>query len=194
MSMNAGKRDRWMDITAIIDHSITDRTVRPEISLETAPAPARLATHTAAILADVDQDGAEVGSGRLVILYEPDFQTTWDGNIRCVAFVRAELDEELVTDQLLLKVGWSWITEALEERGATAVALSGTVSRNGSQSFGDLSERAPEGSVEIRVSWTVPDDDDLSTHILAWCDMLAKTCALQPLTDGVVSISRVGRL
>lgn len=190
MSAKSNQRDLWTDIVATIEATISDRSVRPEISLETAPAPARLATHTAAILADVDQDGHEVGSGRLVVLYEPDFQTTWDGHIRCVAFVRADLDEELVTDQLLLKVGWSWITEALEERGATAVALSGTVSRNGSQSFGDLAERAPEGSVEIRVSWTVGEFDDVRTHILAWCDMLAKTCALQPLSDGVVSISR----
>ncbi|MEN9710772.1 MAG: hypothetical protein RL441_764 [Actinomycetota bacterium] len=193
MSAQTNQRDLWREILATIESTIKDRTVRPEIALETAPAPARLATHTAAILADVDQDGHEVGSGRLVVLYEPEFQTNWDGHIRCVAFVRAELDEELVTDQLLLKVGWSWITEALEERGAEAVALSGTVSRNGSQSFGDLAERAPEGSVEIRVSWTVPDFNEVHNHILAWCDMLAKTCALQPLTDGVVSISRVGR-
>lgn len=183
-----------MDITVAIDEAIKDRSIRAEISLDQAPAPARLATHTSAILADVDQDGEEVGSGRLVILYEPDFQTTWDGHIRCVAFVRADLDEEMVTDELLLKVGWSWITEALEDRSANAIALSGTVSRNGSQSFGDLAERKPEGSIEIRVSWTVPDTDDLRTHILAWCDMLAKTCALEPLTDGVVSIARAGRL
>ena len=185
----------WQDICRSVEHALGDRTIRSEIALETAPAPAKLATHTSAILADVDVDGQEVGSGRLVILYEPDFQTTWDGHIRCVAFVRAELEQNMVTDPLLLEVGWSWTTDALTNRGATPIAISGTVSRNGSQSFGDLSDRRMEGSIEIRVSWTIPNGDDVAPHVLAWCDMLAHVAGLPTLTDGVVSITRqLGRL
>ena len=185
----------WQDICRSVEHALGDRTIRSEIALETAPAPAKLATHTSAILADVDVDGQEVGSGRLVILYEPDFQTTWDGHIRCVAFVRAELEQNMVTDPLLLEVGWSWTTDALANRGATPIAISGTVSRNGSQSFGDLSDRRMEGSIEIRVSWTVANGDDIAPHVLAWCDMLAHVSGLPTLTDGVVSITRqLGRL
>lgn len=191
--MNAPSPSRWLDLAAIVDAVLHDRSVRSEITLDSTPAPARLATHTAALLADVDVDGNEVGSGRLVILYEPEFQATWDGNLRCVAFVRANLETELVLDSLLLQVGWSWAHDSLVGRGANAVALSGTVSRNSSQSFGDLAERDPEGNVEIRVSWTVPDGDDLRNHILAWCDMLSMTSGLPPLTEGVVSITRPGR-
>lgn len=195
MSQQLPQRNLWQAIGQAIENAIADRTVRSEIALETAPAPAKLATHTCAILADVDVNGQEVGSGRLVILYEPEYQTNWDGHIRCVAFVRADLEQSLVTDPLLLEVGWTWTTDALTNRGATPIAISGTVSRNGSQSFGDLSDRRKEGSVEIRVSWTVAPGDDVASHVLAWCDMLANVSGLPPLTDGVVSITRqLGRL
>lgn len=171
---------------------MSDNSIRPEITLDLTPAPARLATHTTAIVADVDVSGTEVASGRLVVLFEPEYQPAWDGNIRCVAYIRSELEPEMVTDPLLLEVGWSWMTDALTERGVEVSNLSGTVSRAGSQSFGDISERDPEGSIEIRSSWTV-QDNDIAAHVRAWCDVLSLTAGLAPLTDGVVSISTPGK-
>jgi len=193
MASNPSSTDRWDEISQQLQAVLVDRTVRSEIRLDQAPAPAKLASHTSAILADVDVDGEEVASGRLVVLYEPLGHESWDGDLRCVGFVRAELETELVTDSMLLEVGWSWVTDGLSNHGIHGHALSGTVSRAGSQSFGDLSERTPEGSVEIRMSWTVPSDESILDHVLAWCDVLASTAGLEPLPEGVVSITRSGK-
>lgn len=180
--------NQWSTLQQTIESAISDRGIRAEITLETAPAPARLATNAMTILADLDVAGEEVGSGRLVILHEPEWQEAWDGNLRMVAFARSELETELVTDAMLLEVGWSWVLDSFKGREITASSLSGTVSRAGSQSFGDLSARAPEGSVEIRYSWTILDFPDLPQHILSWCDLLASAAGLEPLPDGVVAL------
>jgi Protein of unknown function (DUF3000) len=172
----------------MIESAIADRGIRAEITLETAPAPARLATNAMTILADLDVAGEEVGSGRLVILHEPEWQEAWDGNLRMVAFARSELETELVTDSMLLEVGWSWVVDSFKGREIAASSLSGTVSRAGSQSFGDLSARTPEGSVEIRYSWTILDYAELPQHVLSWCDLLASAAGLEPLPDGVVAL------
>jgi hypothetical protein len=179
----------WELVADEITSALNDRQIRSEISLDSAPAPARLATHTAAILADVVDGDDEIGNGRLVILYEPQPQEAWDGHIRCVAFVRADLESEMVTDPLLLEVGWSWVRDALSERNIEGVALSATVSRSGSQSFGDIADRLPEGSIEIRASWTVAENESVAASIIAWCDLLAQAAGLAPLPEGVSSIN-----
>ncbi len=166
----------------------TSGQIRTEISLEPAPAPARLATHALTLLADIDSGGEEIGSGRLVILYEPEWQEAWDGNLRFVAYARADLETELVTDSMLLEVGWSWVLDSFSERGLQPHLLSGTVSRAGSQSFGELSARAPEGSVEIRYSFTVLNPEDANEYLLAWNDLLASAAGLEPLPQGVTAI------
>jgi hypothetical protein len=136
----------------------------------------------------VDVNGEEVGNGRLVVLFEPHFQDTWDGNLRMVGFVSADLETELVTDSMLLEVGWSWVEDAFKGRSINPLALSGTVSRSGSQSFGDLSTREPEGQVEIRVSWTVPSNEEFTDHALAWVDLITSAAGLEPLPAGVSAI------
>jgi hypothetical protein len=179
----------WVEINSQIKALLENRNTRPEVKLDHTAAPARLATHTAAIVADVDVNGEEVGNGRLVVLFEPLFQDTWDGNLRLVGFVSADLETELVTDPMLLEVGWSWVEDAFKGRAINPLALSGTVSRSGSQSFGDLSMRQPEGQVEIRVSWTVPADEAFTEHALAWVDLMTSAAGLEPLPEGVSAIS-----
>jgi hypothetical protein len=179
----------WVEINSQIKALLENRNTRPEVKLDHTAAPARLATHTAAVVADVDVNGEEVGNGRLVVLFEPLFQDTWDGNLRLVGFVSADLETELVTDPMLLEVGWSWVEDAFKGRSINPLALSGTVSRSGSQSFGDLSMRQPEGQVEIRVSWTVPADEDFTEHALAWVDLMTSAAGLEPLPEGVSAIS-----
>jgi hypothetical protein len=179
---------QWVEITTHIKALLENRTTRPEVKLDHTAAPARLATHTAAIVADVDVNGDEVGNGRLVVLFEPHFQDTWEGNLRMVGFVSADLETELVTDPMLLAVGWSWVEDAFNERSLNPLALSGTVSRSGSQSFGDISMREPEGQVEIRVSWTVPSNEDFTAHALAWVDLMTSAAGLEPLPAGVTAL------
>ena len=87
--------------------------LRPEIFCEEMPAPQRIAPYSAAMTADITVGGEDVGGGRLVLLYDPAGNDAWQGNFRCVAYARADIDPEMVTDPLLGAVGWSWLIEAL---------------------------------------------------------------------------------
>ena len=77
-----------------------------------------------------------------------------------MAYARAEVDLELVTDPMLAAVGWSWLTEALEAHGAAYAAASGTVTRVATESFGGMADEGGTAQIEIRASWTplIPDD------------------------------------
>ena len=92
---------------------------RSELFVEEMPAPQRIAPFASALSADVTVEGEDVGSGRIVVLHDPAGNDAWHGTFRCVAYARAEIDPELVSDPLLAGVGWSWLTEALEAHGAT---------------------------------------------------------------------------
>lgn len=179
----------WQDLAAEFE-SASKLPPRLEIELESAPAPARLAAHAAAVLADLVVGGEDVADGRLVMLFEPEYQPEWDGQIRLVGFTRADLEAELVTDALLLEVGWSWVLDSFEGRGLSPLSVSATVSRTGSQSFGDISSRPPAGAVEIRSSWTVPNDESLTEHVYAWCDLLASAGGLEPIPSGTAALRR----
>src|SRR6476659_4401851 len=111
---------------------------RPEVFVEEMHAPQRIAPYASALSADVTVDGEDVGSGRIVVLHDPAGNDAWEGTFRCVAYARAEIDPELVSDPMLAGVGWSWLTEALEAHGASYVAPSGTVTCVSSESFGGL--------------------------------------------------------
>ena len=90
-------------------------TPRSEIVLEEVPAPQKLATYSFAFTADIqsesthsDPGATEVASGRFVILHEPGGQDTWEGDFRCVTFMRADVDVQMQEDPLLPEVGWNW--------------------------------------------------------------------------------------
>jgi hypothetical protein len=159
-------------------------TFRPEVVIEETPAPKRLAPHAYAMTADVDDEAA---TGRLVLLHDPSGPEAWHGQFRLVTFVRAALEVEIAADPLLLRVGWSWLTEALEQRGAAYTASSGTVTRVASESFGGMADEPASADIEIRASWT-PDDTDLGPHALAFSDVLTTAAGLLPLPAGVVPI------
>ena len=129
---------------------------RPGVEFEPLPAPRRLASYSHALSASVtrgpDEDDAETGSGRFVLLYEPDGHEEWRGSWRCVTFLQAELEPEIAEDPLLTEVTWSWLCEALS--GLGCAALGGTVSRCASAGFGELSDQGMSTSVELRASWS----------------------------------------
>ena len=70
--------------------------LRPEVHTEQMPAPQRIAPYASALSADVDVDGTEMGTGRIILLHDPAGNDAWDGVFRCVAYARAEIDVELV--------------------------------------------------------------------------------------------------
>ena len=96
--------------------------LRPEIFSEEMPAPQRIAPYSAAITADVTVAGEDVGGGRLVLLYDPAGNDAWQGVFRCVAYARADIDPEMVTDPLLSAVGWTWLMESLSAHGAPSTS------------------------------------------------------------------------
>src|SRR3954454_4307340 len=165
---------------------------RPEVYTEEMPAPQRIAPYASAISADVTVDGEDVGTGRIVILHDPAGNDTWDGTFRCVAYARADIDPELVTDPLLAEVGWTWLTEALEAHGAEYGAPSGTVTSVSSESFGGMSAEPGTAQIEIRASWTPVGD--LTPHVEAWGELLCTAAGLPPVPEGVATMpSRRGQ-
>ena len=180
--------DAWPSIEAAVDAARRSREIRPDISLDDVPAPIRLAAHGLAIAGEIlGADDGELAHGRLVLLHEPGGQPEWRGNTRVVVFAKATLEPDLAVDPLLLDVGWDWLLESLEARACAVQALSGTVSRTGSQAFGDLAGRPAEGAIEIRASWTITPEASAAS-LLAWCDLLSTTAGLPPLGDGVQSL------
>lgn len=169
--------------------SLRDLRVRPEVRIEEAPAPQRLAPFALALSAEVVVDDEDLGTGRLVVLHDPSGQEAWEGTFRVVAFVKATLEPEIAADPVLSEVGWSWLEEALDTHRARYRALSGTVTRVTSESFGGLSDRPIEGQIELRASWS-PVGADLSSHALAWADVLTQAAGLMPLPVGVAQLPR----
>lgn len=154
-------------------------TPRTEITLEEVGAPRRLAPYAFALSASVLRDEEEVATGRLILLHDPDGHEAWQGTLRLVTYVTAELEADLAADPLLPAVGWTWLIDALDTQEATHRAIGGTITQTLSTRFGDLAGPPAAGDIEIRASWT-PLSDDLGPHLLAWCALLASTAGLPP--------------
>ena len=183
-------------------NSMRGARLRPEIFCEEMPAPQRIAPYAFALSADVTVESTDVGTGRIILLHDPAGNDAWEGTFRCVAYARAEIDLELITDPMLAAVGWSWLTEALDAHGATYAAASGTVTRVATESFGGMSDEGGTAQLEIRASWTpwVPKNAapgtplDMAPHVEAWGELLCTAVGLPPVPEGVaVMPSRRGQ-
>jgi hypothetical protein len=167
--------------------SLTRAAVRADVHVETLRAPQRLAPWSYALSAEiVSADGQDLASGRLVLLHDPDGHEAWDGVLRLVAYASAELDDQMGVDPLLPTVGWSWLTDALAERGAAYRAAGGTVTQTTSTRFGDIAGPSTVISLELRASWTA-DEPDLAPHLHAFADLLCTAAGLPP--EGVTALS-----
>ncbi|MDN4171450.1 DUF3000 domain-containing protein [Nocardioides sp. SOB77] len=176
--------------------------LRPEVFCEEMPAPQRIAPYAAALSADVTVDDTDVGTGRIILLHDPDGNDAWDGTFRCVAYARAEIEIDMVSDPMLAEVGWSWLTEALDAHGATYAMVSGTVTRVATESFGGMADEGGTAQLEIRASWTPGSPagsapgtiPDIGPHVEAWGELLCTAVGLPPVPDGVsVMPSRRGQ-
>ena len=186
------------DISRRAVASLRDAAGRSEVRVEPMRAPQRLAPWSYALAADVvDPDEtarderaerrAELATGRLVLLHDPDGMEAWDGVLRLVAFASAELDVDMAGDPLLSEVAWSWLTGALADRHAAAVAAGGTVTQTTSTRFGDLHGPRTTVTLELRGSWTATSDD-IAPHLRAFADLLCTAAGLPP--EGVTALSR----
>jgi Protein of unknown function (DUF3000) len=197
---------------------------RTGLEFEPLPAPRRLAACSHALSVTAAEHRAEgeveLGSGRFVLLYEPEGHEEWGGSWRCVTLLQAELEPEMAEDPLLADVTWSWLREALS--GLSYAALGGTVSRCASSGFGELADQGTSTSVELRASWSpMPPADanapggglalqraaaaagrvqwtpeqahaGLAAHVEAWTRCLATAVGLPPELAGVARLPRLG--
>lgn len=188
---------------------------RPELVVRPLEAPPRLAPFSWATSVEADighrGDGTDDldepdTSGRLILLHDPDGQDRWQGSFRLVCFVQARLEPGQLGDDMLPRIGWSWLTDALEHAGAGFTALGGTVTQTSSVRFGGLRqdglpesgdgregpprEDPPrEDDVELRASWTPTESDaDLARHAVAFGSLVATAAGLPPV--GAVPLSR----
>jgi hypothetical protein len=159
---------------------------RPEVVLEHIPAPQRLAPFAHAVGARVaepaDDDGdeeLEIASARFIVLHDPEGHEAWQGTTRCVGYLSAATDEQLVDDAMFSEVAWSWLTDALTEAGAAHHNVGGTVTRTASTRFGDLAGPEHTVDVEMRASWTA-EDSALDRHLQAWLAVLGNAAGLPP--------------
>jgi hypothetical protein len=161
--------------------------VRREVRVEPLRPPQRLAPFSYAVSAEIiDAEGRDLATGRLVLLHDPEGHEAWDGVLRLVAYASAELDEQMGVDPMLPVVGWSWLTDALDEREAAYRAVGGTVTQTTSTRFGDLHGPRTTVSIELRASWTA-DTAELGPHLLAFIDLLCTAAGLPP--EGVTALS-----
>jgi hypothetical protein len=169
------------EFQAVLDALATVRP-RTEVVVEPIPAPKRLAPFSHALgmsIADPADDDEELASGRFIVLFDPAGHEAWEGTTRCVGYVSATTDSEMVDDSMFSEVAWSWLTDALVSSGADHHAVGGTVTRTASTRFGSIA--APEHSVdvEIRASWTA-EGADLDRHLTAFLEVLANAAGLPP--------------
>jgi hypothetical protein len=165
--------------------------VRDDITFEDHPAPRTLAPYAAAMAATAYRDGAEAGTGRIVLLYDPAGHDGWTGPFRVVAQVDAEVEEEIAADPMLGEVGWSWLTDALDLHAPGYSAPSGTVTRVITEGFGVKEGEPPSTGFELRASWC-PADADFGGDVAAWCDLIAAAAGLPAQPPGTRAL-RSGR-
>ncbi|WP_188989481.1 DUF3000 domain-containing protein [Saccharopolyspora thermophila] len=159
--------------------ALTSSRPRAEIELSEVGPPKRLAPWAHAMAAEANGPAGELATARLVLLYDPEGQEAWDGVLRLVVYLRAELDPELASDPLLPAVGWSWLTDALESCGASWTALGGTVTLTSSARFGDIAGPSRSHDLELRGSWTATDPR-LGPHAAAFHELMASAAGLPP--------------
>ncbi len=177
---------------------MSDVTVRREIELGPIRPPQRLAPYSYAVGAEVKHPDAAVvpeqsdgdAFGRLILLHDPDGSEAWDGTMRLVAYIQADLDSSEAIDPLLPEVAWSWLIDALDSRSEHVTALGGTVTATTSVRYGDISGPPRAHQLELRASWTATSTD-LGTHVQAFCEVLEHAAGLPPV--GVTNLGTRSR-
>lgn len=171
---------------------------RAELVVTEIPAPGQLAPHAVALAADVTParhgSDSDLGTGRFILLYDPEEPESWGGRFRVVCFAQAPLETDIGLDPFLAEVAWAWLVDALDARGARYTAASGTATKIISSGFGELAKQGDGAQIELRASWT-PLDSNLTAHVEGWGELLCMLAGLPPAGEGVSTLSarRAGR-
>ena len=157
---------------------------REELQVVAAPAPKKLAPYGISLLGEIDSNRYFADS-RIVILYNPEGDPAWNSSVRIIIFIKADIEAELADDPLILQIGWQWLQESLANSGASAMEISGTVTRTSAKGFGAIDEESPS-TIEIRASWSPTEISQLEKHIEAWGNLVCTAAGLDP--EGITSI------
>ncbi|AYG04998.1 DUF3000 domain-containing protein [Gryllotalpicola protaetiae] len=191
MSSTPSGRGASPEFTAALD-SIKQAVIRPDLRLTPISAPGQLAPESFALAADVTPErhgvDSELGTGRFVLLHDPEGSEEWGGNFRVVCFAQAPLETDIGLDPFLADVTWSWLVDALESRHTGYHSASGTATKIISTGFGQLAKQGDGAQIELRASWT-PTDFDLASHVEAWGDLVCMLAGIPPTAEGVSVLS-----
>src|SRR5690606_38732424 len=75
--------------------SLRGHRLRPELHLEEVPPPTRIAPYALALTGEVNRTREPedlLGSGRFVVLYDPEGQEAWNGTFRVIVMARARME------------------------------------------------------------------------------------------------------
>jgi hypothetical protein len=163
---------------------------REDLTVREIAAPQGLAPSALAIAGDVrsapDESDSPYGTGRLVLLYDPDEPSPWNGPWRIVCFAQAPLEPEIGVDPLLADVAWTWLTDALESRHAGFHSASGTATKTLSKGFGTLAAEGDGAQIELRASWS--PEGEIAPHVEAWAELVCMLAGLPPGSEGIAML------
>ena len=73
--------------------------------------------------------------------------------------------------------------DALDARGASYHAASGTATKTLSRGFGGLADEGDGAQIELRASWS--PSGDLAAHLDAWAELVCMLAGLPPGSEGI---------
>lgn len=169
--------------------------LRPEITLGTIRPPQRPAPYSHAVGLEVLREDETTPSaalesdgdafGRLILLHSPNAEEAWEGSMRLVAYIQADMDDAVASDPLLPDVAWQWLNESLTQAQAGFTNLGGTVTSTASVRFGEIGGPPRAHQLEMRASWTA-SGIDIAPHVEAFSKVLAHVAGLPP--EGVATL------
>ncbi|ODT39062.1 MAG: hypothetical protein BGO45_09015 [Microbacterium sp. 71-36] len=160
---------------------------RDDFVVREIPSPSGLAPQSLALAGDVRPDAHATdslfGTGRFILLHDPEEPESWGGAWRVVCFAQAPLEPEIGIDPLLAEVAWSWLIDALDSRGAERHSESGTATKTLSTGFGALASQGEGSQIELRASWS--PRGPFRPHLEAWAELVCMLAGLPPGSEGV---------
>lgn len=165
---------------------LRETAFRSDIAVREIVSPQGLAPFSVALAADVrpGDDGESIyGTGRFILLHDPEEPDGWDGAWRIVIFAQAPLETEIGTDPLLAEVTWSWLVDALDSRDAVYRSASGTSTKTLSTGFGGLAQEGDGAQIELRASWS--PSEPFRPHVEAWAELVGMLAGLPPGSEDI---------
>lgn len=175
--------------------AMREANLRPEVKLEQIDAPANLARHALAFACDIAPGNAgtriDLGTGRLVLLWDDAPQENWENNFRIIVFAKSPLETDIGFNDEASDLAWAWLMSGLDHRGASIAAQAGTTTRVISVGHGSIAGQPAHAELELRASWC-PVGENFAAHLEAWQDLICMMSGISLHGDEVPSIDRRG--